>query len=558
MLALGRWLLPLAIATPVAAQVEELITVTMRVISTEPRIANVDHGAVDGLAVNDRVTFRTREGLRFEGSLVRVDPRTAAVQLDDPAFVPPPGTRAEARVPKPRLAALPLAPALSDAPSVQQDPAAPDHPPWQRQDDEWTPDQPLLSIIRPFRPHEREPRTTGRVYSIFDYIHDSEGSRSDMFARLGTDLTFENAFRQGGTLHVDGETNYRRTDVPDDDDENGTNFRLDRLSYAFGGNRFAANRYELGRFLQHELPEFGVLDGIEWSKRTAGGNTFGASVGLMPEPDEDQSSGDDLQFAGSYRFIVDESELLSVQAGYQKTFHELAADRDLFVAKVLYFPPAAWNFSATTWIDWYTGGDTAKGSGPEVTQAYLTTGRLFESGSSLRATYTHRAFPEIERNEFLPVTAAQLADDRSDRATVSGRRAFGRKFALTGLIGAWNDEDDSGGDAEGGFQLDDILFEKSRFEAAAFGVSSLYNTTLGWRAALGTRSSHGAWRLGYEFTLNDIDGFTADNDDIPQHRVSTSFDTFTDSGWSFSTHLDTLFFDSETAVLLGLFVQRSF
>jgi hypothetical protein len=558
MLPLSRWILPVVCASPVAAQIEEMINVSMRVISTEPRIAVVDHGSVDGLALKDRVTFRTRTGARVEGTIVRVDARTAGVELDDPTVSLPAGTRAEARVPKARLSVPIPPPPPAAVPTTAPDQAVPEHPPWERADDEWTQDQPLLSQIRPFRPYERQPRTIGRVYSILDYIYNTEGERSDTFARLGTDLTFENIFHQGGTLHFDAEENYRNTDVPDDDDEEGTNFRLDRLSYAFGGDRFAPNRVELGRFLQHELPEFGVLDGLEWSQRTNGGNTFGASVGFMPEPDEDQHTGDDAQFAASYRWIVDESELLSFQAGYQKTFHDGDADRDLFVAKLLYFPPRDWDFSATAWLDWYTSGDTTKDSGPELTQAYVTTGRTFDGGSSLRATYTHRAFPEIERNEFLPVTAAQLADDRSDRATLSGRHVAARNLALTGLIGAWDDEDETGGDAEGGFQVDNFLFEHATFDASGFGVVGRFNTTLGWRASIGTQSSHGQWRFGYEGTLNDIDGFESDNNSIPQHRVGVSFDTYGDSGWSFSTHVDGLFFDSESAVLVGLFLQRSF
>jgi hypothetical protein len=95
-------------------------------------------------------------------------------------------------------------------------------------------------------------------------------------------------------------------------------------------------------------------------------------------------------------------------------------------------------------------------------------------------------------------------------------------------------------------------------DAAAFGVQGRYNTTVGWRAAIGTQSSQGFWRLGYEFTLNNIDGFAADNNDIPQHRISASLDKFTESGWSISAHADALLFDSETAMLLGLFLQRSF
>lgn len=559
MIPLTRWILPAIVALPAAAQITEMIDVNMRVTSSEPRTAIVDHGSIDGLAVGDRVLFRTRDNAAYSGAIVRVDERSAAVELDDPAFVPPPGTKASARIPRARVEVQPpiLAPAADPRPDTTL-PAVPEHQPWERVDDDWTPDQPLLARIRPFRPEDRQPRTFGRVYTIADYISNSEGQRRDTFVRVGTDLTFENLFRKGGTLHVDGEINDRRTVVPDDDDASLTKFRLDRLSYSIGGDRFSPDRYELGRFLQHEMPEFGVLDGLEWGRRMRNGDTFAASVGLMPEPDRDQSNGDDLQFAASYRFVVDESELLTLQGGYQKSFHQLATDRDLFVAKVLYLPPDDWTFGATAWIDWYTAGDTAKGSGPEVTQAFVTTGRRFESGSSLRATYTHLAFPELDRDEFLPVTTEQLADDHSDRVSISGKQMLARSFALFGRAGAWTDEDDEGGDAEGGFEIRNFLFDDAVVDASAFGTQGRYSTTLGWRALMSTPSSHGSWRLGYEFTLNRVEGFSADNDDIPQHRISAGFETFSDSGWSLSTHADALLFDSEIALLAGLFLQRSF
>src|SRR6201988_4439863 len=98
-----------------------------------------------------------------------------------------------------------------------------------------------------------------------------------MFARAGTVLLVENFMQKGGDLYFDAETNYRDTDVPDDDDDQDTLLRLERFSYAWGGNRFAADRYEVGRFLQHDMPEFGVLDGGEWTRRLSGGDIFGGS-----------------------------------------------------------------------------------------------------------------------------------------------------------------------------------------------------------------------------------------------------------------------------------------
>jgi len=553
-------------------QQEEFVVVELRVTSTRPRVAIVDRGTIDGLMPRDRVVFRPRDGVPFEGTVLRIEERIASVELDDPAFVPQPGTRGEVRVPKSRLDALRVARATpNDAATNDKTPndtargdatpnapAPPEHPPWQRGEDDWTPDEPLLAKVRPLRPAERESRATGRVYSFFDYAHSTEGDRTDSFARLGTDVTWENPFGNGGDLHFDGELNSRSTKVPDDDDESTSRLRLDRLSYAWGGNRFQADRFELGRFLQHEAPEFGVLDGFQWGRRLGSGNTVGASIGYMPEPNGRNSSGDDFQVATYYRFVADESEMLSLLAGFQKTFHHMDADRDLFVAKVLYLPPTGWNFSGTAWIDWYDATDHAKGSGLEVTQAYVSTGRRFDGGSSIRFTYTHMAFPEIERNEFLPVTNEQLANDRADRVTAFGRQALGRDVALFGRVGLWSDEDDDGTDAEMGFDVDDFVVRGLDVEAAGFGVDSRFERTVGWRAGLGSTTSHGVWRAGYDFTLNDIDGFTNDNDSVPQHRVRASWETHMDSGFSIALYADLLMFDRERSVLAGLFLERSF
>lgn len=554
-----------ASAAPVV-QTEEWVVIELRISSTRPRVAIVDRGKVDGLERLDRVVFRPRNGVPYEGTILRIDERVAAVELDDAAIVPQPGTRGEVRVPRARLKTPPPPPRpaapTGGTPPAATDPAppatTPEHPPWERQDDEWTPEKPLLAQVRPLRPSQRNSRFGGRVYSFMDYAKSTEGDRTDAFARVGTDLLWENPFGDGGDLHFDGEFNWRDTDVPDGDDATRTRLRLDRLSYTWGGDRFAPDRWEIGRFLHHDVPQFGLLDGVQWSRRLESGDTVGASVGYLPEPDAQQSTGDDLEFAGYYRYVADESEQFSLSGGFQKTFHHLNADRDLFVLQASYLPPDDWTFSGTAWIDWYTSGDTSKGSGFELTQAYVSTGRRWDSGSSLRFTYTHLAFPEIDRDEFLPVTNDQLADDRSDRVAVQGKQMLGEDVGLFARGGVWSDEDDDGTDAELGIEFDDLLARETSFEAAGFVVDSRFEKTVGWRANLAALSSTGLWRLGYDFTLNDIDGFAADNDSIPQHRVRGAWELDSEEGWSFSAYGDVLLFDSERSLVAGLFLQRSF
>jgi len=553
----------------VAKQEEVFDTLELRVTSVRPRQALVDRGRVDGLFLKDRVTFRLKDGRIAGGTVVEVSDRDGVVQLDDPAISPVAGTKGEARIPRSRRPAPvvpPPAPPQEPAPAPETAPGdqavtdpgeAPEHPPWERQDD-WQPGEPLLAQVRPLRPSERAPRIGGRVYSILDFTSSTEGNRSDLFARTGTSLLFENAFKAGGDLNLDFELNYRNTEVPDNDDEERADIRLDRLSYEWGGNRFSADRYEVGRFLHHDVPEFGVLDGGQWTHRLPGGDTFGATLGFLPDPDVDMRTGDDLQVAGYYRWVNDETEQISLTGGYQKTWHHLDTDRDLLLAKLVYLPIEGWDVTGTTWLDVYTDGDESKGSGLGLTQAYLSSGKTWEGGSSLRFTYSHQEFPENELDEFTPVTLNQLADDHSDRVAATTRQRLGRNFGVFATGGVWMDQDDEGGDGEFGMEFDEIAFSGSHAELAGFYSGGRFSDTVGGRASLGSSTSMGDWRLGYEFSYDDVKGFDADNNSLPNHRIGASWETHSASRWSFSLHAELLLFDEETSVLAGFFLQRSF
>lgn len=544
---------------PALVQADEFERVELRVTSSQPRVVIVDRGTGDGLLLRDRVVFRPREGGTFDGVIVRIGERVAVVEPLDPSFVPAPGTRGEVLVPRARFAPTVAPTKPADAqPKEGEKPATAEHPAWKNQDEAWTPDQPLLAKVRPFRPSERESRFSGRVYTIADYIESSLDSRTDTFVRAGTDLLYENAFGGGGDLHADFEVNHRVTDVPDGDDQTKSRVRLDRLSYSWGGDRFASERFELGRFLQHDMPEFGVLDGIEWDRRLGGGSRIGASLGFMPEPTAEQTTGNDLQAAAWYRWVSDESERFSIGAGYQKTYHNGSSDRDLIVGRFHYLPIDAWNVDGTVWLDVYTASDDAKGSGIEPTQAYTSLSRHWDNGSDVRLSYTHLAFPEIKRDEFLPVTTQQLADDHNDRASIYTRQPLGSAIGISGEIGGWKDQDNSGGDAEVGFDVRDILVKDSRVDVAAYGTDGSFTRVLGWRASIGVDTRSGRWSLGYEFALQNQDGFSSNNDDLPLHRVRANWDLFTSSGWSFSTHVEGVFFDQETSILAGVYMQRSF
>lgn len=535
---------------------EDTLVLEFRVGSSERGWALIDRGSSDRLAVGDTVRFLPREGGTFTGTVSEIEERAARVELHDRDFVPSPGTRGKVAIPRERLKAG-ARPNLRRArkraePLSEGAPA----PVFENGDEEWREGEPLLARVRPVRPAERATRVHGQSYAILDHTQASEDERHDTFGRVGGGLVIENPFGRGDRLHADAEWNYRHVDVPDVDDEEDVELRLERLSYASGGSRFEHEGLEVGRFLQQGMAEFGVLDGAEWVFRRPSGHRYGASIGLLPELDEEFQTGSDLQVAAFYRWVADQSEELSASAGYQKTFHNGAVDRDLVVANVSRVPRAGWTFFGSAWLDLYTDGDDDKGTLMGLTQAYVSTGRRWQSGSTFDAVYSHMEFPEIDRNEFLPVDDAQLADDHSERLGLTSRLQLARDLRMLTGVGGWIDEDEGGGDAEFGFELRDFLVERGFADVQGFVTRGRFQTSAGGRFSTGRFSANGRWALDYEFSQNRLDGFSSANNDLPQHRVRFSRDHAW-KAWGFSWRLEGLVYDDENALTVGLYLQRS-
>jgi hypothetical protein len=556
------WLRAVALAlfavggTGLAQEPAELERIELRVTSaTSDGSVNVDRGSRDGLEVGDRVEFFPREGGPRPGTVREVSERAAVVGLLDPGAPLPPGTRGEVLIPRARLDALGAADPPQGAEGEQPDAA--DHPPWEAQDEEWKQGMPLLAQVGSVRPEERAPKLSGRVFFSGEQILADE--RSDTYLRLGTALQLENPFGRGGVLSLDGELLYRATNWPDESTDDGPDVRLDRASYAWGGNRFESTRWEVGRFLQYGMPEFGMLDGAEWRQRLPNGDSLGLSLGFMPEIDEDQGTGDDLQLAGSYQWLVDDAGRLRLEAGFQKTLHDSESDRDLLVAKASYLPDKGWDLRGTAWVDFYGSEDDAKDSSAEVTQAWLSTRRTWETGGLVELSYRHLAFPQLEREEFEPVLFDQLADDRYDRLALRTERALSSDRRGRAEAGAWVDEDDSGGDLELGLGLDDVLFERGRADVSLFGTVGRFLWLAGLRASVGQSGPKGSWELFYEIANSQQDDFASDLDDILQQRLGIRQDFTSIAGWNLSLHaVGMLWDDDELGLQVGLFLGRSF
>lgn len=550
--------------------------VALRVSSTAQEGAVVvDRGARDGLAVGDTIVFSPRSGGEVTGVVREVQEERATVELASPSAVVPLGTRGVARITRARQAAPPRqdpargrapgAPAAPTEPSAGATvgaPGAPEQDPlrdgWPSRD-EWTSDMPLLAGVGVQRPAERPRELSGRAWATFDSIFSADGGRSDTFFRTGTELVLENPFGAGGTLWFEGEASQRRTQLPDDsngEDTSDSGFRLDRFAYEIGGTRFEPERWTFGRFLSREMPEFGVQDGVEWSRRLDGGHRFGVSAAFLPEPDEDLDGTSDLGLSGWYRWVRDEREETTLTAGFQKTFHDGDADRDLVVLKAHHLPVDGWTFVGSAWLDLHAADDVD--AGLALTEAHLAAGRRFDGAHDLRVVYDHREYPELLREEFPAVGVESIADGALDRLGLSGAAALTGERRLSGRVGAWADEDDGGGDAELGFEARGFLLPGSRLRLAAFLAQGKTSALRGARIGLGRSEERFAWELVYEVQEDTFDGFDDQNDDAVQHRVRATTEVFTRSGWVWSIYGEVQLQDVEDVVLAGFHLGRSF
>ncbi|MEZ6016650.1 MAG: hypothetical protein R3F49_16145 [Planctomycetota bacterium] len=541
----------------------------------------IDRGARDRVAVGDLVSFQPRGGMEVTGLVRDVQEQRAEVELhgarpgDAPTLAS--GTRGVALIsraadaPAPRAAVAPpaplagagptsAAPALREGPLERQpDAAATDAERWRALDDEWTSDMPLLAAVGTQRPEARPRRMTGRAWTSFDAIFGASGERSDSFFRAGMDLALENPFGRGGELAFDGELVGRRADLPEDangGEEDDRYLRVDRLYYGVGGTRFAPDRWTFGRFVSRELPDVGVQDGLEWSRRTDEGHRFGVSAAFLPEPDGRLDGTSDLGFSGWYRWVADEREETMLTAAFQQTFHDGANDRQRAILKAHHLPSDGWTLLGSAWLDLHDAEGLE--GGPQVTEAHASAGRRYEDSHDVRVVYDHREYPDLATDEARSIGVESISDGKLDRLGLAGSVRLAGDRRLFGRAGAWADERDGGGDFELELELPLAQLDGARVRVGSFVAQGKYSALRGGRLSLGRARERWGWQLVYEVQLDSFEGFETINDDAVQHRFRASSELFGRSGWTLSVHAELQLQDIEDVYLAGFHFGRSF
>lgn len=437
--------------------------------------------------------------------------------------------------------------------------SAAEHPPWTHPTEAWTADTPLLAPAASHSVSQRESTLSGRWYTSFDATSEHvSDSQTYALARTGLELDYDNLFGTGDALYFDGELFARDANLADNQDDEETHARIDRLSWRLGGTRDNPQRFEVGRFLHSEMPALGILDGVEYVHRLDSGDRVGASVGFLPDWTPAMNTGEDAEVAVFYRHVVGANEEFSLGAALQKTWHQGASDRDLAVGDLSWRLTQKLSLYASAWIDYYGGDDAPKSSGLEVTQAQLNTTYRIASDASVGLSLAHIRWPVLLRDELPPVTLNTLADGQVDRASASASKNVTKNTRLYGRFDLWSSDSDSGDGGEVSYSVRDWLWKSGEVGVALFASDGEFSSLLGGRLSANKSAPSGFWTLAYELANHEQDNFNGAQAELLQQAVRASWDGEVGDSWDLSLGLDQRFGDEQGSISLGFWLQKRF
>jgi hypothetical protein len=528
-----------------------------------------DGGLKDMISEGDAIVFFPASGPQQRGTIRIVSEASGRAELSSKTALVSVGDRAEVLVPESRFlsnkpavgASGPNAVLDQERPGVGLPPgpaiAPVAHPPWEVDLGDVDPNAPLLAPIQSTPPEDRPYEIHGRYWLDLTATEDREGEGATYGTlRTGFDSRAENLFRQGGTVEFDTDFYRHSFDADDASNDTDSQIRIDRLNYRWGGNREQANTWQVGRFLSQGMPEFGVIDGLEYTRRTDDGAHWGVAMGGFPEPNDDLSTGSDVQAAVFYQWKSTD-EKISLNSGFQKTWHDGKPDRDLLVMTSTWRPLDRLHVFSSLWVDLYDSDDQIK-SGLELTQFISSASWRTKQGDGLGLSLSHFSFPELLRNEFDEITAEQIADDKVTRLGLNGWKNLTDTVRLRGRIDSWTDQDDSGGRVEGTVEFNDAILNDGDLSLSIFQNEGKFASGPGLRLRA-TKEVGGGWlRFTYESTETKSNDFFGAQDTLTNHVYRASWDRPLGQDWDLSLSLEQRDGDQEDASTIGFFLQRSF
>jgi len=537
-------------ATLDAATADENQSREVSVTASVGRSVIIDQGSSGGLEIGQRVRFYPPGTNEIEGYVQNVSVDSARVEFPPNTPLPPVGSRGEVEV-------------SAESEEIEGDKKSTDgsteHPPWTRKLDVHNPDDPLLSPVYGMRDKDRPPTWNGRVFTQFNGTFDrGDGRESDFYlGRFGISGTAKNLFHDGGRLQFAGEGDFRGSRIADGEDDSEIEGRLDRLSYALGGQQYSPYRAELGRFYSQYIPEFGLIDGVEGALRFNHGITAGIGGGALPIPYPGMQTGDDL---GIHTFVQYQSEsehALSALFAYQKTWHQGEADRDLVFARLNVRPTDSLRLYGSVKADLYLSGESIETKTAEITQAWFHAQFTPDSKKGASFTFSHYSWPELLREEYRGLSEDLVADGHVDRGSLSGWFKPMDNLRLSARGNVWMDNDDLGGGGEIGADILDIKGHGTSIYSALSYSSGSFNDGLGGRIEARQRWKAIDVFAGYQvFSYKQQDLISGSVDSMRQ-SIRTGLN-WSHGDWYQSISGDYFFGDGENAVGISFYTEWRF
>lgn len=536
------------LAAGLRAQGTQLVPVIVTAVSG--RSVYLDKGRSDGLAPGTIVRVFSAGVGQLEIEVRSVSASSARAELQPGQVEPPVGARGEAEVAtKPSTRATP--PSTAPAQPIQ-------HPPWSRKEPTRAEGQPLLVPTFRQRPDERPLDVRGRIFAQGDWSHDGTGEASSeyLLGRTGTRLEGTNVLGHGERLRFAGELNTRQVSLQDAADTHDETARLDLLSVAVGTEEWAPVGVEFGRFQSEHLPELGLMDGVEGVARFADGIRAGAGIASYPRPFPARDTGEDIGAHFFADYLADANRSLGAGVGYQKTWHEGAPDRDLFLLRVESRPGAGVSLYSTAKFDLYTSGDTRKSSGLELTE-FLAQARLDGSNAGLGLQASRFRWPDLARREYQDLPDELVRDGRLDRLSLNGWLRPAKTLRLNARGDAWRDQARDGTAWETSGDWSDMLGTEFDLHAALFRSDGSFNSGPGARLRLRRRFGDFDASLGYRWHRYSVEGLLGGDETLIRQSVALGLDWIVgDADWSLTA--ERWFGDREDAYAISIYAQIRF
>ena len=527
-------------------------TVVLTVVSASDRSVYFDHGRDVGLRVGQFVRIFPPGAGEIEVEVRALSQTSARAELPPGVPSPPVGTRAEARCVLPANAPV----ASNQAPPK---PNVPAHPPWTRREDPRSSDQPLLVPTFGQRPDQRPATLDGRFFAFGQYNMDRAGDSATDYQLLRTGLRADatNWLGAGERTRLAGEYDVRHVDVDGGDNVDNQNARLDLASVAFGTEAWAPTGYEFGRFFSPHLPELGLVDGAEFVRRYRSGLRLGAGLGAYPRPFPARDQGEDVGVHAFVDYTADAARSFAAALGVQKTWHLGAPDRDLVLVRSEWRPAERVFVLGSAKVDYYSGRDTIKGRGFDLTELLLQA-RWDGSWLGTGVTVSRFTWPELQRREYQILPVELVRDGYVERLSWSGSLRPLDRLSLRPRLDWWRDQDRDGTSLGLDADWRGLWNETSALSASLFRNDGGYSQGPGARLQVRDRIGACSWRAGYRWYEYELDALVTGSETYTRQSAEVGLSWPLGERTDLDLSAERWFGDREDATALAFYLQWRF